>query len=139
MFRYSGDEVWSHQIPWCDNPVAGRIQPLNRDNIAKIKPTYFHYKVFDLDPTKYKDDGFGHFEKSNLNTGIGYGKGMSERKIHSIEDLFFDEDNIYCNLGTDDDGGDYLHGYCVKIGDDGIIPEENYNSVGNDDDVRLTV
>jgi len=139
MFRYSGDEVWTHRIPWCDNAVAGRIQPINRDNIAKIKPTYFHYKVFDLDPTKYKDDGFGHFEKSNLNTGIGYGKGMSERKIHSIEDLFFYEDNIYCNLGTDDDGGDYLHGYCVKIGDDGIIPEENYNSVGNDDNIRLTV
>jgi hypothetical protein len=137
MFKYTGNEFWTHNIP-SENPVAGRIEPVSHNAKSGVIPTYFHYKVFDLDPAKYKNDGFAHFEKSNLNTGIGYGKGQSTRTVETIDDLFFDEDNIYCNMGTADDGTDYVHGYCARIGDDGLIPEQtNYNRLGNSEDVRL--
>lgn len=140
MFKYTGTEVWTHMIPWCNNPVAGRIEPLSHNIKSSLVPTYFHYKVFDLDPEKYKDDGFGHFEKSRLNTGLGYAKAMEPRTIETIDDLFFDEDNIYCNLGRDDDGGEYLHGYCIKIPDDGLLePYTPYNNFRNNPDLLLTV
>jgi hypothetical protein len=137
MFKYTGYEHWSHEIP-SENPVAGRIEPVSHNKKSNIIPTYFHYKIFDLDPKKYKNNGFAHFEKSKLHTGIGYGKNESVRIINSIDDLFFDENNIYCNMGTADDGTNYVHGYYAKINDDGLIPDNhNYNSVGNSEDVRL--
>lgn len=137
MFKYTGYEYWSHEIP-SENPVAGRIEPVSHNKKSNIIPTYFHYKVFDLNPNKYKDNGFAYFEKSKLNTGIGYGKGQSIRIIKTIDDLFFDENNIYCNMGTADDGTNYLHGYYNKISDNGLIPENtNYNFIGNSENVRL--
>ena len=139
MFRYTGDEVWTHQIP-SENPVAGRIEPVSHTRKAPFIPTYFHYKVFDLNPANYKNDGFAHFENSNLNTGIGYGKGQDVRTIETVEDLFFDENNIYCNMGTADDGTNYVHGYYNKIGDDGLIPDNtNYNQLCNGEDMRLVL
>jgi hypothetical protein len=138
MFKYSGNEVWSHHIP-SGNPVAGRIEPVSHNTKSHLIPTYYHYKVFDLNPEKYKSDGFGHFTKSRLNTGLGYGKGGSARSINNFEDLFFDESNIYCNLGRGDDGSEYIHGYCLKIPDDGLLPENvPFNVLGNDSKFLLT-
>lgn len=132
MFKYSGNEVWSHNIS-SGNPVAGRIEPLSHNIKSNLIPTYYHYKVFDLNPEKYKSDGFGHFIKSRLNTGLGYGKNGSPRSINNFEDLFFDESNIYCNLGRGDDGSEYIHGYCLKIPDTGLLPEGvPFNILGND-------
>ena len=127
-------------IPWCNNPVAGRIEPVSHEVKSSLIPTYFHYKLFDLNPEKYKDDGFGHFEKSRLNTGLGYAKNGSPRTVKTFDDLFFDENNIYCNLGRGDDGSEYIHGYCIKIPDDGILPENTpYNQFTNSSELLLTV
>lgn len=137
MFKYTGAEVWSHRIP-SSSPIAGRIEPVSHETKSILVPTYFHYKLFDLNPEKYKNDGFGHFEKSRLNTGLGYGKGGSARTINTFDDLFFDESNIYCNLGRGDDGSEYLHGYCMKIPDNGLLPEGvPFNSLGNTERVLL--
>lgn len=127
MFRYNGNVTWSNSEP--------RVHPTSHNAISGVLyPTYFHYKVFDLNPLKYKANGFASFTKSNFETGIGYSKYGQQRSINTIDDLFFDENNIYCNMGTSDDGSQYVHGYCLKIPDSGILPEDhNYNSLGNDE------
>ena len=65
---------------------------------------------------------------------------MEPRTLNTIDDLFFDEDNIYCNLGRDDDGSEYLHGYCIKIPDDGLLQKTHHIiNFANNPDLLLTV
>ncbi|MFW2831180.1 hypothetical protein [Sphingomonas sp. ID0503] len=125
MFRVpEGGAEWGSFNGWVA-PVNLPGKPLERTKAGETKifsrprwprpfPTYFHYKLFNLDPS-YFLPGSNHFEKSRLGTGLG------GRRINSFDDCFFDEAAPW---------GHKNHVTCERF--DGVLPDNHrFNGPGN--------
>jgi hypothetical protein len=54
--------------------------------VCNLFPLYFHYKIYDLDVSRYRSNGL--FVDSGLGTGLNH-------PVSSLDDLFFDEHRIW--------------------------------------------
>lgn len=87
------------EMHWNQN-VHDRVVPLNVNSVSSIRPLHKHYKIFNFDLEEYFGNQ-GVFSSSCFDTGLFIDNSLPDngvsldRSIRDIDNLFFDENNIW--------------------------------------------
>lgn len=100
MFKVLPEMHWNQGI-------HDRVVPLNVNSVSSIRPLHKHYKIFNFDLKEYFGNQ-GVFSSSCFDTGLFIDNSLPDngvsldRSIKNIDNLFFDENNVWNANGYDE-------------------------------------